>query len=207
MIPEPRPEALAPLTRRGFLSLGAAGVFGVAATWRGPPAQDSLVGAGPSGRLWDPNRAGRPQSPTTERDSDPAIQTLEKRLRCTCGCGLDVYTCRTTDFTCTTSPAMHRDVLALLDEGKTAEEVVQAFVERYGQSILMAPPKRGFNLAGYFVPGAALLAAGAVLFLTLRRWTRSAAVAAAAAPPPSAASNASHEELARLQRDLDEFSA
>jgi cytochrome c-type biogenesis protein CcmH len=201
------PAAATRLSRRGFLSLGAAGVLGVAGTL-GAAAQDSLTGAGPSGRLWDPNRAGRPQPPTTARDSDPAIQALEKRLRCTCGCGLDVYTCRTTDFSCTTSPAMHREVLALLDDGKTAEEVIQAFVDRHGQAILMAPPKRGFNLAGYFVPGAVLLVAGALLVVALRRWTRSAAVAAAAAGPAApAVAEASPEELARLQRELDEFSA
>jgi len=199
------------ITRRGFLqrsgALLAAGVTGSAIQ---SPAPDSLAGAGPSGRLWDPNRAGRSQAPTTERDSDPAIQVLEKRLKCTCGCGLDVYTCRTTDFTCTTSPAMHRDVLALLDQGLSEDEVVQAFVERYGVTVLMAPPKRGFNLAGYFVPSLAIVVAGAGLLVALRRWTRQAAVpasASAAGAPDAAAVAASPEELERLQHELDEFSA
>lgn len=198
------------VTRRGFLRAGGLALLGgtaFAPPLSAGPVQDSLAaGTGPSGRLWDPRRAGRPQTPTTDRDSDPAIQALEKRLRCTCGCGLDVYTCRTTDFTCTTSPAMHREVLALLDQGRTEEEVVAAFVEEYGQSILMAPPKKGFNLAGYFVPGAAVLTAGVVLLIALRRWTRASAVAAAAAPH-AATPAATPDELAQLQRDLDEFSA
>jgi len=196
------------VSRRGFLqrsgALLAGGLTGSAIQ---SPAPDSLAGGGASGRLWDPNRAGRSQVPTTERDSDPAIQALEKRLKCTCGCGLDVYTCRTTDFTCTTSPAMHRDVLALLDEGLTDDEVVQAFVERYGVTVLMAPPKSGFNLAGYFVPGLAIVVAGAGLLVALRRWTRQPAVAASAAGAPAAAAAASPEELEQLQRELDEFSA
>ena len=193
------------VTRREWLLLGATPVLGVVASWR-RGVQDSLAGQEPSGRLYDPNRAGRPQTPTTDRDSDPAIQTLEKRLRCTCGCGLDVYTCRTTDFSCTTSPAMHRQVLALQDRGLTDAQVVQAFVDEHGQSVLMAPPKKGFNLAAYFVPGIAIVVASAVLFVVLRRWTRATAAApatavAAGAPPASA------DELARLQRELDEFSA
>ena len=193
------------VTRREWLLLGATPVLGVVASWR-RGVQDSLAGQEPSGRLYDPNRAGRPQTPTTDRDSDPAIQTLEKRLRCTCGCGLDVYTCRTTDFSCTTSPAMHRQVLALQDRGLTDAQVVQAFVDEHGQSVLMAPPKKGFNLAAYFVPGIAIVVASAVLFVVLRRWTRATAVAAPAAAA-GGASQGSPEELARLQRELDEFSA
>lgn len=200
-----RHDATLHVSRREWLLLGATPLLGAVASW-GLGVQDSLPGQEPSGRLWDPNRAGRPQTPTTDRDADPAIQTLEKRLRCTCGCGLDVYTCRTTDFSCTTSPAMHRQVLALQDRGLTDEQVVQAFVDEHGESVLMAPPKKGFNLAAYFVPGILIVVASAVLFVVLRRWTRAtaavpAAAAAAGAPP------ASPEELARLQRELDEFSA
>src|SRR5438445_13083819 len=79
--------------------------------------RDSLPGTGPSGRLWDPARAGRPLEPVTAADNDAVIQAIEKQLHCTCGCNLDVYTCRTTDFTCTVSPAMHQHVLGLAEEG------------------------------------------------------------------------------------------
>src|SRR5689334_17534487 len=53
---------------------------------------------------------------------------LEHRLRCQCGCTLDVYTCRTTDFSCQVSPAMHHDVMALVSGGYSAQEIVDAFV-------------------------------------------------------------------------------
>jgi len=203
-----RHDATSHVSRREWLLLGATPLLGVAASWRRGVGQDSLAGQEPSGRLYDPNRAGRPQTPTTERDADPAIQALEKRLRCTCGCGLDVYTCRTTDFSCTTSPAMHRQVLALQDRGLTDAQVVQAFVDEHGPSVLMAPPKKGFNLAAYFVPGIAIVVASAVLFVVLRRWTRATAAGApATAHAAGGAAQGSPEELARLQRELDEFSA
>ena len=86
-------------------------------------------------------------------DNDPFVTAVEHRLQCTCGCTLDVYTCRTTDFTCTYSPALHKEVLALQDQGKTADEIVAAFVAKYGEKVLMAPKPEGFNLAGYVVPG------------------------------------------------------
>ena len=192
-------------SRRAFL-LTVAGAF--AATTIRPTDRltaqtpDSLPGSGASGRLWDPGRAGRPLEPVVARDNDAAIQAIEKQLRCTCGCGLDVYTCRTTDFTCTTSPEMHRHVLALADQGKTAQQIIDDFVKDNGIAILMAPPRRGFNLAGYFVPSLAIVAAGVILMFALRRWTRGATPAAAAPPPPPDATPA---ELERLRRELEQF--
>jgi len=203
---------MADCTRREFFGL----VGGLASTalYRPLPpsaAQDSLPGTGPSGKLWDPSRAGRPLPPVTARDNDAAIQAIEKQLKCTCGCNQDVYTCRTTDFSCTTSPAMHQRVLQLGDRGKTAQGIIDQFVRENGVQILMAPPKRGFNLAGYFLPSALILAAAAVLVLALRRWARAAAAtpatpAASATPAPPAspaALNATAAELERLRRELD----
>jgi len=203
-----RHDATLQLSRRGFLTLGASSLFFTSwnmASWRRVTLQgpDSLPGAGPSGRLWDPSRAGRPLDPVTARDNDAAIQAIEKRIRCTCGCNLDVYTCRTTDFTCGTSPAMHRHVLALAAQGRTAEQIIDAFVKENGVAILMAPPRRGFNLAGYFVPSLAILAAGVILTLVLRRWTRAAGREPAVSPHVDVA--ASPEELERLDRELEKF--
>ncbi len=182
--------------RRAFLA-ALAGVWSLPA--RRSPQQDTLPGTGPSGKLFAPQWAGRPQQPVTEQDNDAGLQAIEKRLRCTCGCNLDVYTCRTTDFTCGVSPEMHRQVVALADAGMGGDEIVNDFVRRHGVAILMAPPRRGFNLAGYFVPSVAILAAAAILVLVLRRWTRARPAAAAA---PGAALDASPAELERLEREL-----
>jgi cytochrome c-type biogenesis protein CcmH len=189
--------------RREFLGIAFAGFVSLLPTFQPSDAvQDSLAGSGPAGKVWDPSRAGRPMDPTTAGDTDAAIQAIEKRLKCSCGCGLDIYTCRTTDFTCAYSPELHKQVLALAADGKTAREIIDAFVAQYGQQALMAPPKRGFNLAGYFVPSIAVLVAGGFLVRTLRRWTRSAA-AAAAVPAPGGGLDASPAELERLRRELE----
>jgi cytochrome c-type biogenesis protein CcmH len=159
-----------------------------------------------SERVYDPGRAGRPREPTTAADNDAAIQAIEKRLKCSCGCGLDIYTCRTTDFTCTYSPALHKEVVRLVDQGKSDQQIIDEFVAQYGEAVLMAPPRRGFNLAGYFVPSIAIVVAAVFLVRVLRRWTREAQVAhrtagknAPAAPLP----DASPAELQRLHDELD----
>ena len=193
------------VSRRRFLALGA-GFLSVVPLWRRITVQDSLSGAGPSGKLWDPARAGPSIEPVTARDNDVAIQAIEKRLQCQCGtCKLDVYTCRTTDFTCPVSPEMHHKVLALAEQGQSAQQIQAGFVGQYGVQVLMAPPRRGFNLAGYLAPSVVILAVGALLVLAMRRWTR------AAAPPGSPDSgtgtDASPAELDRLQRELDRLDA
>lgn len=168
-----------------------------------PAAQDSLAGRGEIGTLRDPSAVGRSRVPTDPEENAAEIQAIELRLACNCGCTLDVFTCRTTDFSCTYSPKLHREVLALRNQGKSAQQVIDAFVEKYGEKALMAPKAKGFNLAGYLVPGAAIATAGAVLVLLISR--RRAALASPAAGGPSAPPvEASPEELARLQRALDE---
>ena len=193
------------LNRRAFLTLGAGSFLTVAASWRLTTLQgsDSLPGTGPSGRLWDPARAGRPLEPVTTADNDAVIRGIEKQLHCTCGCNLDVYTCRTTDFTCTVSPAMHEQVVHLAAQGMTGPQIIDQFVREQGVAILMAPPKRGFNLAGYFVPSLLIIAAGVVLTLVLRPWARTAAPDPVPARPLAAGTP---EELERLRGELDRLS-
>ncbi len=184
-------------TRREFLA-GGVGVL--------LSAQDTLPEAGPAGKLWDPGRAGRPVEPTTAADNDAAIQAIEKRLRCTCGCGLDIYTCRTTDFTCPASPGLHRNVVALAAAGMTGEEIVADFVRQHGIEMLMAPPARGFNLTAYFLPGLAILGVGIALVIVISRWARRARPvetgAGAAVLPPTTAG-----ELEQLRHELEQFRA
>jgi cytochrome c-type biogenesis protein CcmH len=134
-------------------------------------------------------------------DNEAEIQAIEQRLACNCGCTLDVFTCRTTDFSCTYSPELHREVLALRDEGKTAREILDAFVAKYGEKALMAPKPQGFNLWGYLLPGAAITAAGVALVAVLRRREALGSTAQPSAVEPVIASP---EELERLNRALEE---
>lgn len=119
---------------------------------------------------------------------------LEHHLHCQCGCNLDVYTCRTTDFSCQVSPAMHRDVMALVAGGYSAPEIIAAFTAVYGDRVLMAPPSSGFDLAAWITPFVALAAGIALVLLVLRR-LRAPTLAPASAP---SAVDATPSEQARL---------
>lgn len=190
-----------PVSRRQFLRTGLA----AAALPMVQSTQDSLAGGGTRGTLRDPSVAGRPRSPTDARENDPEIQAIEQRLACNCGCTLDVFTCRTTDFSCTYSPALHREVLALRNQGKSAEEILDAFVAKYGEKALMAPKPRGFNLAGYFLPGTIIALAGAGLVLFIGRRKAAVRATSAGVAHPSPATPTSPAELERLRRALAEI--
>lgn len=191
------------LGRRDFL-----GRLGALATLpAGLQVQDSLAGRGSEGTLRDPYAVGRPRDVTRIEDYDERIKTIEHRLACNCGCTLDVFTCRTTDFTCSYSPKLHREVVAMDKAGKSAQEILDAFVAEYGEKALMAPKPEGFNLWGYLLPGSLILVAGAGLLAFVSR--RRVAVAETGTAPPgagpgAASASATPEELERLRQALAE---
>ena len=166
----------------------------------GQPAPDSV------GRLWNPG-AVQQRDRAGARENDSTVKAIEGKLRCTCGCNLDVFTCRTTDFSCEYSPAMHREVMDLVRDGKTSEQVITAFIEKYGERVLMAPRPVGFNLAGYLVPGVLVSVAAtalAVVLLRRHRIVEAAATGSGTAAGPSPAERPSPEEMDRLKQALSE---
>lgn len=136
---------------------------------------------------------------------DGSRDALEKRLKCQCPCILDVYTCRTTDFSCGVSPAMHRDVMRLIAGGYGQQEIFDAFVEVYGEVALTEPVKQGFNWLGYFAPAIVLATGATLLTLMLRRWSVAAArTRGLSAVRPASPDAATDDEMERLKRALRE---
>jgi cytochrome c-type biogenesis protein CcmH len=195
------------ISRRDFLVQVTLGSVGLLAA-RALHAQQSTTRApaqGTTSNLFDMNQDAaktvrRPPKPGAVRSmSDEDRDALERQIRCQCGCTLDVYICRTTDFSCQVSPAMHRDIISLVEGGYSAQEILDAFVGTYGESALMAPKREGFNLAGYLVPFAVLAVGAAGLTFMLRGMQRRLAATPkrVATTPPGVA--ATPEEIAKLE--------
>lgn len=181
------------INRRQFLMSAAgiavasrvAGAQGSANTMEGPMSPDAYHPV----RL--PAKPGAvPLLTDAQRDD------LEHHLKCQCGtCSLDVYTCRTTDFSCPVSPSMHVDVMGLVGGGYGATEILAAFRKAYGERVLMAPAKEGFNWVGYLAPFGALGAGAVVVFGLLKHWSRPEEEV----HMPADTVHATQEELARLR--------
>ena len=159
-----------------------------------------------NGPMADANDVYRPVTLSAKPNASPAMtdaqrDDLEHQIHCQCGCNLDVYTCRTTDFSCSVSPAMHADVMGLVAGGHSAQEILAAFKAVYGEKVLMAPNKTGFNLVGYTMPFIALAAGAVLVNALLKRWRAREPELAPAVPNV----NATQDELdaidAAVRRD------
>ena len=64
---------------------------------------------------------------------------------------------------------MKSKIRLLLQEGKSEEEILQFFKERYGEWILRNPEKSGFNLILWFLPGVVIVLAALLLFFHLKK--------------------------------------
>ncbi len=196
------------IRRRDFIvraTLGVAGLVAGRSLLAQQTAKPQAPATGNTSNLFDMNQDAaktvrRPAKPGAAKSMDDEQRdALERDIRCQCGCTLDVYICRTTDFSCQVSPAMHRDIISLVEGGYSAPEIIDAFVSTYGERALMAPTRTGLNLAGYLVPFAALGAGAVALTVVLRRMSRRPAAASGRAVAAPADVNATDDEMARLR--------
>jgi cytochrome c-type biogenesis protein CcmH len=85
--------------------------------------------------------------------------------------------------------------------GWTSSQVKDTLVARFGEEILAAPPKHGFTLLAWLVPGAVLLTGIGVAVTLAMRWSRSRR------GPPGATPDGGEADLdaalaARIDADL-----
>ncbi|HDH02522.1 MAG TPA: cytochrome c-type biogenesis protein CcmH [Nitrospirae bacterium] len=100
---------------------------------------------------------------------------VQSNLMCDCGCGQLLGTCE-----CERAEEMRTMIRGMMDKGMTKEEILNSFVSQYGESILAAPTKKGFNLIAYILPFVGLLVGVIVAVIFVRKWAFSGRKEAAA---------------------------
>jgi cytochrome c-type biogenesis protein CcmH/NrfF len=125
-----------------------------------------------------------------------AYEYAAKALLCDCGCNPQSIK----DCACSRADELRASLAADAAAGKTADQIIAAYVAKNGVKILVSPPATGFNLIAWIGPAAGLLVATALIVTMIRRWR----TAAAGAAPPVAAT-LDPADLARLKRDLDDL--
>ena len=137
---------------------------------------------------------------------DPARATLsttqeiEESLTCQCSCGLTVHSCN--HLQCGFAVPAKQTIAQQVQQGKGKDEIIAAFVARYGEKVLSAPTTTGFNLAAWITPFLALLIGGAFVGMLSLRWTRKRSQGVTEMPVASTGINQYRE---RLQKELDIF--
>ena len=125
---------------------------------------------------------------------EQTVHAIATQLRCVVCQSLSVA-----DSPSETAHQMRDIIRERLAAGETPEQVTAYFVARYGDWILLAPPRRGFTLLVWVVPFVGLALGLVVVAVAVRRWSRvSAGRAAAPAPEVDAATRE------RIRREMAE---
>lgn len=132
------------------------------------------------------------------RANAQTVSDISKQLICQCGCGRLLNS-----HVCDTQEAMVTLVEQKLAQGQSEEEIIQFFVAQYGEQVLAAPPKRGFNLVAWVTPFVALLFGGGVIYIVLKKWVRRGRLSQTYAMTEA---NEEDEKYQRqLKKELQEF--
>ena len=136
-------------------------------------------------------------SPAAAQQATPvgdeaAVHEIAVRLRCVVCQNLSVA-----DSPSEMASQMRAIIRERLATGERPEDVQRYFVDRYGEWILLEPPRRGFNLVVWLVPLAGLVAGLASAVVLMRRWTHRRRVAPALGGVDPAMSERIRRELER----------
>ena len=99
-------------------------------------------------------------------DLEEKVREIASELRCVVCQNLSVA-----DSPSDLAKEMRNLVRELVEQGKSREEIQAYFQSRYGDFVLLEPPKRGFNLLVWGLPFVALLVGACGVYLVARRWT------------------------------------
>lgn len=98
---------------------------------------------------------------------DDETRQIGKQLQCPVCAGAPV-----SDSPSELAGQMRSVIRSKLEAGESEEQIIAYFVERYGESVLIEPPRRGFGLAVWLAPVVMLAAGGVLLWRLLRGWIR-----------------------------------
>lgn len=110
-------------------------------------------------------------------ESRPTLAELEAEIICpTCHTTLD-------QSDAPIARRMKQFIAARIAAGDTKSEIKDKLVAQFGETVLAAPPKRGFGLLAWLLPIVGVLGAGGAIGLLAWRWSRVGERTAAEAVP------------------------
>src|SRR5260370_32551964 len=126
---------------------------------------------------------------------DPATRFNEigHQMMCICGCAQILLECN--HVGCPASDGMRNELMAAVSRGDSDSLVEQAFVQKYGPTVLAAPTTKGFDRAAYILPFAALILGFGLVVMIVRGWRNG--------PPSGPTGGASSGNSAELEQFRD----
>jgi cytochrome c-type biogenesis protein CcmH/NrfF len=124
---------------------------------------------------------------------DPATRFTEigHQMMCICGCNQILLECN--HVGCPASDGMRNELMAAVSRGDSDSLVEQAFVQKYGPTVLAAPTTKGFGRTAYIVPFGALGLGFIVVVIVIRGWRNGPP------PPPTGGASSRGAELEQFR--------
>jgi cytochrome c-type biogenesis protein CcmH len=120
-------------------------------------------------------------APLLAADSAARFNTLGHRMICSCGCNQILLECN--HVGCPSSDGMRSELSAAIARGDSDDLILQAFVQKYGPTILAAPPAVGFNRVAWIMPFVILLLAIGTAIVVIKNWKQPQVAEAPGLPP------------------------
>ncbi len=127
---------------------------------------------------------------------DGRFNDLGHKLMCRCGCNQVLLECN--HVGCTYSDGMRNELMASLQRGDSDDLVLQAFVQKYGPTVLAAPTSTGFNRVAWIMPFVALTGGLLLVVVIVSAWNKRRAVV------PADATTVDARELDEMRRRVHE---
>lgn len=134
--------------------------------------------------------------------SDPSTRFNEigHQLMCICGCGQILLECN--HVGCPDSDGMRNELMAAVTRGDSDSLVQQAFVQKYGPTVLAAPTTSGFDRTAWIFPFFALGFGFLAIVFLIRAWKNRPSPKVAGGPAISNAELEKFRQQALKETDL-----
>ena len=141
-------------------------------------------------------------APFASAQQTARAKALGLRVKCMCGgCNDAAGACYHSggEFSgpCEAALGMLKEIDQRVARNESDDEILKAFVKEYGPTVLMEPPKSGFDLTAWIMPVAVPLIAFIAVWEVVRRWRRRAALLPPAPDVPADLLARVHHEAGR----------
>lgn len=123
-------------------------------------------------------------------DQNARFDKLGHQMMCACGCNQILLECN--HVGCPLSDGMRNDLASYVQRGDSDSLIIQAFVQKFGPTVLIAPTTTGFNRLAWVMPYLVLILGLGSVYLIVRSWKRR--------PEPALADGIPHAQGAELDK-------
>jgi cytochrome c-type biogenesis protein CcmH/NrfF len=128
-------------------------------------------------------------------DQNVRFDRLGHQMMCACGdCEYALLECN--HVGCPLSEGMRKDLASYIQRGDSDNVILQAFIQKFGPTVLAAPTTTGFNRVAWIIPYLVLVLGLGSVYLIVRSWRKR--------PAPSIADGIPHVQGAALNQYSDQ---